>query len=256
MTQIISVSNQKGGVGKTTTAINLGAELATRGYRVLLVDVDPQANSTSGMGFGKDEPDTVMDVLFKRKKVSETVRPTGVEKFWILPSGRELVSAELNMHRFSSREYRLKSVLDGVQNGYDVVFLDTPPSLGLLTVNALTAADYILIPIQCEYFALEGLSDLMTTLEKIRGSLNPFLEIAGILLTMFDERTNLSFQVAEEVRNFFPQKVFHTYIPRNVRLSESPSFGKPITEYDPGCRGAEAYRRLASEFSRRCLRRT
>ncbi|HPR63252.1 MAG TPA: ParA family protein [Thermoanaerobaculia bacterium] len=250
---IYTVSNQKGGVGKTTTAVNLAAELALLGKKILLVDIDPQANATTGLGFGKDEVHNVFTVLFNKVSIDDAIRETIVQNLYIVPANRDLVSAEINLHDLPDREYRLKTVLDGIQKSYDLIFLDTPPSLGLLTVNALAAADALLIPIQCEYYALEGLSDLVGTVDRVRGSLNPFLELAGIVLTMVDERTNLSQQVADEVRRYFPDRVFQSMIPRNVRLSECPSFGKPISLYDPRCKGAEAYRELALEFLQRRL---
>jgi chromosome partitioning protein len=255
MGKIIAVSNQKGGVGKTTTAINLGAALAQDGTRVLLVDVDPQGNLTSGLGLREraTAAATVYESLMSIESSSAQLRrlDTAIEGLSLVPADRRLTGAEIEMVPLPERESRLRAILQRVNSQYDFVFIDTPPSLGLLTLNALVAADAVLIPLHCEYFALEGLADLVATLRRVRTALNPGLEIAGVLLTMHDERTNLGQQVAREIRNFFGDKVFSTVIPRNVRLGEAPSHGMPVTLYDPRSRGAEAYRALAREFLNR-----
>ena len=251
MGKIIAFANQKGGVGKTTTAINLAAALSERGKRVLLCDFDPQGNATSGFGVDPRSLETsVYDLI-----VSEDpdTKSGIVQTKWvdIIGANVNLAGAELDLIAMDHREARLKLVLDKVKDEYDYVFIDCPPSLELLTLNALCAADSLLVPLQGEYYALEGLSDLMNTVRLVRRSLNPKLEIEGVLLTMFDGRTNLAIQVAQEVKRFFPGKVYATVIPRNVRLSEAPSHGKPITSYDRSCRGAEAYVQLAQEFLKR-----
>ena len=248
MTAIITVTNQKGGVGKTTTAVNLAAELARIGKKVVIIDIDPQGNATSGLGISREGLSGLYEVLFEDVLFQDVLINTTVKGLDLVPANRSLLSAEMELVSMTDREYRLKSVLGSINGHYDLAFIDTPPSLGLLTVNALTAADGILIPIQCEYYALEGLSELLRTYEKIRDSLNPFLEITGIVMTMYDERTNLSSQVFEEVKRYFQEKVFDTIIPRNVRLSEAPGFGKPVYQHDPACRGALAYQLLAEEM--------
>lgn len=251
MTAIITITNQKGGVGKTTTAVNLAAELARIGKKVVIIDIDPQGNATSGLGISREGVAGLYEVLFENVLFQDVLLNTTVKGLDLVPANRSLLSAEMELVTMTDREYRLKSVLGSINGRYDLVFIDTPPSLGLLTVNALTAADGILIPIQCEYYALEGLSELLRTYERIRDSLNPFLEITGIVMTMYDERTNLSSQVFEEVKRYFQEKVFDTIIPRNVRLSEAPGFGKPVYQHDPGCRGALAYKLLAEEMINR-----
>ena len=246
MAKTIAIVNQKGGVGKTTTCVNLAAALNEAGQRVLLCDFDPQANSTSGMGVDKTVSKGVYDVLIRDIPTQDALVHT---KFGdVLPSNKALAGAGIELIGMERREFLLKEALEQVRADYDFIFIDCPPSLELLTLNALCAADAILVPVQGEYFALEGLSDLMNTVRIVRRSLNPGLELEGVLLTMFDGRTNLALQVAEEVKHYFPGKVYATVIPRNVRLSEAPSHGKPITAYDRSSRGAEAYTALAAEF--------
>lgn len=246
MAKTIAIVNQKGGVGKTTTCVNLVAALSESGQRVLLCDFDPQANSTSGMGVDKTVSKGVYDVLIEDLPTEEVIVHT---KFGdVLPSNKALAGAGIELIGLEQREFLLRQALEQVKERYDFIFIDCPPSLELLTLNALCAADAILVPVQGEYFALEGLSDLMNTVRIVRRSLNPKLELEGVLLTMFDGRTNLALQVAEEVKHYFPGKVYATVIPRNVRLSEAPSHGKPITAYDRASRGAEAYAAFAGEF--------
>lgn len=248
MAKIIAVVNQKGGVGKTTTTVNITAALNGLGKRVLLCDFDPQANATSGMGVDKNTASpNVYDVLING---ADPARAVVITKYGdVLPSNKALAGAGIEMIAIENREKLLKGALDALADSYDYIFIDCPPSLELLTVNALCAAHSLLVPVQCEYYALEGLSDLLSTVRLIKRGLNPPLALEGVLLTMFDSRTNLSLQVAEEVKRHFPGQVFATVIPRNVRLSEAPSHGKPISAYDPYSRGAEAYRLLAEEMS-------
>ncbi len=246
MKRTIAIVNQKGGVGKSTTAVNLGACLAEAGVRTLLADLDPQANSTSGLGVGRDLPTgSLYDVLLNGVDLRRVVVPTEVPGLDLAPSTIHLAGAEVELVGSGSPERRLEAAL--MPADYPVVLLDCPPSLGMLTVNALTAAGEALIPIQCEYYALEGLGQLLRSIELVRKHLNPALDIGGVVLTMYDARTNLSEQVASEVRRFFKEKVFDTVVPRSVRLAEAPSYGKPITLYDPDSRGAQAYRSLAQE---------
>ena len=248
MAKIIAVVNQKGGVGKTTTTVNITAALKNLGKQVLLCDFDPQANATSGMGVDKNTASpNVYDVLINGADPAKAVVSTKYGD--VLPSNKALAGAGIEMISIENREKLLKNALDTLSGGYDYIFIDCPPSLELLTVNALCAAHSLLVPVQCEYYALEGLSDLLATVRLIKRGLNPPLALEGVLLTMFDSRTNLSLQVAEEVKRHFPGQVFATVIPRNVRLSEAPSHGKPISAYDPYSRGAEAYRLLAEEMS-------
>ena len=246
MAKIIATVNQKGGVGKTTTCVNLAAALAEAGQRVLLCDFDPQANATSGMGVDKTVSKGVYGVLIGEIPAAEAVVRTRFGD--VLPSNKALAGAAIELIGIENREFLLRDALDSLREQYDFIFIDCPPSLELLTLNALCAADTILVPVQAEYYALEGLSDLMNTIRLVRRGLNPRLELEGVLLTMFDGRTNLALQVAEEVKHYFPSKVYATVIPRNVRLSEAPSHGKPITAYDRSSRGAEAYTTLAAEF--------
>ncbi len=254
MTKIVSLVNQKGGVGKTTTAINLGASLAACERRVLLVDLDPQANATSGVGIAKNEEQSIYPVLVDGLSLGSIIRSTDLPMLHIAPSSVDLVGADVELGVAEHREFRLQRALADVAPQYDYVLVDSPPSLSLLTINGLTAADAVLVPMQCEYFAIEGIAQLLNTIERVRDNLNPDLEIEGIVLTMFDERMNLARQVAEEVRSHFGEKVYRTVIPRNVRLGEAPSFGKPIILYDIRSRGSEAYVNLAREFIARAER--
>ena len=246
----IAVSNQKGGVGKTTTSINLGACLAMSGVRTLIIDLDPQGNATSGLGVesGNGDAGTVYDALLNDVPAEDILRQTVVDSLWLLPSDINLTAAELELMSEDAREFRLRAVVESLKEKVDFVIIDCPPSLGLLTVNALTAADSVIIPLQTEYYALEGLKALMNTIDMIRGSFNPELDIEGVLFTMFDGRTSLSNQVVEEVRTHYRSAVFQTIIPRNIRLSEAPSHGLPVSLYDAKSKGAEAYIDLAREL--------
>ena len=248
MAQIISVANQKGGVGKTTTTVNLGACLASLGKKVLLVDMDAQGNATSGVGIRKpDVTRDIYDVLVNELPIDEATLITEHENVSIVPATLQLAGAEIELTSMMARESRLKGSLAEVSSQYDYILIDCPPSLGHLTINSFTASDSILIPVQCEYYALEGLSQLLNTVRLVQKHFNPELEIEGVLLTMYDARTNLGNEVVEEVRKYFREKVYETIIPRNIRLSEAPSHGKPIIDYDPRSRGAEVYQALAKE---------
>ena len=252
MTRIIAIANQKGGVAKTTTAVNLSACLAELGKRILLVDLDPQGNATSGVGIQKNKLNQcIYNVLIDNVPIETVIQKTELKNLQVIPARIQLAGAEIELVSQLSRENILKESLKGLAEDYDFIFIDCPPSLGLLTLNGLTAASDVLIPIQCEYYALEGLTLLMNTLEMVRKHLNPKLNIFGVLLTMFDARTNLSIQVVDEVKKYFRQKVFKTIVPRTVRLGEAPSFGKPIVLYDGRSRGAEVYRDLAQEVLER-----
>ena len=252
MAKVLAITNQKGGVGKTTTAVNLAACLGALGRRVLLVDFDPQGNATSGVGLDKTAQEkTVYQLMVSAENVREVIRQTEYD-LDVIPANVELAGAEVELATAGEgREARLKAAIDQVRDDYDFILIDSPPSLGLLSLNALTAADGVLIPIQCEFYALEGVSELMRTLDLVRDGLNPSLEVSGVLLTMFDARTNLSGQVADEVREFFKEKVYETVIPRTVRLSEAPSYGMPIIAYDIHAKGAEVYTELAKEVDAR-----
>lgn len=249
MGKIIAIANQKGGVGKTTTAINLSASIATNSKSVLLIDIDPQSNATNGFGFSQNQiKDTIYEVLIGTSTLEEALLNTEIQNLKLIPSNINLVGAEIELVNFSNREKILKSKLDSAKEKFDFVFIDCPPSLGLLTVNALTSADSVIIPVQCEYYALEGLSKLLNTIHMVKVSLNPKLNIEGVLLTMFDSRLRLSNQVAQEIWNLFGSKAFKTVINRNVRLSEAPSHGKPIILYDPTSIGCRNYLELAREL--------
>ncbi len=249
LAKTIAIVNQKGGVGKTTTAVNLVAALGMKGKKVLLVDIDPQGNATSGLGVDKRGlTNSVYDVLINSTNAKDGILHTKFKGVDLLPANIDLAGAELELAEQRNRENRLKAGLAPVYEEYDYIFLDCPPALGLITINALNASDTFLVPIQCEYYALEGLSQLLTTARQIKRLYNPYLELEGVILTMYDGRLNLTQQVVEEVKKFFPKKVYATVIPRNVRLSEAPSFGQPVSYYDKASRGAEAYDALAEEF--------
>jgi chromosome partitioning protein len=252
LARIVAIVNQKGGVAKTTTAVNLASSLVERGSKVLLIDLDPQGNATSGCGIMKHRLSRcIYDVIINEEDIRNVILDTELKHMKVAPARIELAGAEIELVALSQRESKLVSALEEISVDYDFILIDCPPSLGLLTLNALCAATDVLIPIQCEYYALEGLSLLMNTLDKVRKSLNPDLEVLGVLLTMFDARTNLSIQVVDEVKRYFRDKVFRTIIPRNVRLSEAPSHGQPIILYDTKSRGAEVYRDLAEEVLER-----
>ena len=251
MGKTIAIANQKGGVGKTTTAINLSACLGQRGKKVLLIDSDPQGNASSGYGIDKDGVElSTYDCLVNDVPLDEIIIKTEYKNLWISPGNINLAGAELELVDVENREYQLKSALSLVKDNFDFIIIDCPPSLGLITLNAFGAADSILIPIQCEYYALEGLSQLTKTIKLVKQGLNPSLKIEGVLLTMFDSRTNLSVQVVEDVRKYFGATVYKTVIPRNVRLSEAPSYGQPVTAFDSRSKGAECYKKLAGEVIR------
>ena len=248
MGRIIAIANQKGGVGKTTTAINLSACLAEKGQRVLVIDIDPQGNTTSGLGIAKDNVDnTIYEVMLQEIDISDAICKDIFENLDIIPSNVNLAGAEIDLIDIENREYILKNAINTVRNNYDYVILDCPPSLSMLTVNAMTAADTVLVPIQCEYYALEGLTQLIHTINLVKKKLNPLLELEGVVFTMYDSRTNLSLQVVENVKDNLKQNIYKTIIPRNIRLAEAPSHGLPINLYDPRSSGAESYDLLAEE---------
>jgi chromosome partitioning protein len=251
MGTVYAIANQKGGVGKTTTAINLAACVAEAGYETLLVDIDPQSNATLGLGLDKNVRPTVYDALVGDRPLAEAIVPSGIPHLGVVPAGPDLAGANVELPRLAGSENRLREALAPVRDRYAFVLLDCPPSLGPLTVNALVAADRVIVPVQAEYFALEGLAGLLDTLALVQRELNPRLTVAGMLLTMHDGRTRLAQDVEREVRQHFPQLVFNTVIPRNVRIGESPSFGKPVIHYDPHCAGADAYFELAKEVAAR-----
>lgn len=249
MGKIISFTNQKGGVGKTTTCINLAAYVAAMGKKVLVLDLDSQGNATSGLGIEKNkELKTIYDIISGDAVVNDVIRPTIIEDLDIIPATVDLAGAEIEMVQMPQREKIIKGILDSIKNSYDFIMIDCPPSLGLITVNALTASDSIIIPIQCEFFPLEGLTQLMNTIKLVKYHLNPSIDIEGVVMTMKDKRSNLTAQVSDEILKFFGKRVFFTYIPRNIRLAEAPSHGEPILIYEPYSKGAEAYMSLAEEF--------
>ena len=248
MGKIVSIANQKGGVGKTTTSINLSTILAKKGKKVLMIDADPQGNASSGVGLDKESEESVYDILINETQMDEVVKKTNIKNLWVCPSNINLAGAEVELVSFMSREYRLKEKLDVIKDKYDYIIIDCPPSLGLITLNAFTASDSVLIPVQCEYYALEGLGQLINTINLVKKHLNKSIEIEGALLTMYDIRTNLSNQVVNEVKKYFNDKVYKNVIPRNVKLSEAPSYGMPISIYDPRSKGAKSYEKFVKEF--------
>ena len=251
MGTVYAIANQKGGVGKTTTAVNLAACVAEAGYESLLIDMDPQSNATLGLGLGKDSPETIYDVLLGGARLEDVIGPTGIDNLSIVPAGPDLAGAAVELPRIAGSEGRLRDALAEVRSRFVFTLLDCPPSLGPLTVNALVAAERVIVPVQAEYFALEGLAGLLDTLSLIQRELNPRLTVAGMLLTMHDGRTRLAQDVEHEIRSHFPELVFDTVIPRNVRVGEAPSFGKPVIHHDPHCAGADAYFELAKEVAAR-----
>ncbi|MBM3707164.1 MAG: ParA family protein [Actinobacteria bacterium] len=248
LSRVIAIANQKGGVGKSTTAVNMAGYLGDLGYRTLIIDFDPQSNSTSGLGIERDNIKiSVYDIIIGGEEPAKAILKTPFKNLYIIPSSIQLAGAEVELVSTMKREYKLKQAIDKIKEDYDFIIIDCPPALSLLTINALTSAGEVLIPIQCEYYALEGLGQLVNTINLIKENLNENLRITGVVMTMFDQRTRLSEQVIEEVKTYFPDKVYETIIPRNIRLSEAPSYGKPILEYDPGCKGAIAYKNLTKE---------
>ena len=248
MGKIVSLANQKGGVGKTTTTVNLGTILAKRGKKVLLIDADPQGNATSGLGIEKEVEYSTYDILVNDATLKDAIQDTIIKNLKVCPANMSLAGAEVELVSMMSREQRLKEKLDEVKDDFDYILIDCPPSLGLITLNAFTASNSVLIPVQCEYFALEGLGQLINTINLVKKHLNKEIQIEGALLTMYDIRTNLSNQVVKEVKKYFENKVYKTVIPRNIRLTEAPSYGLPITEYDPKSKGAKAYEKFVREF--------
>lgn len=248
MAKVISIANQKGGVGKTTTAVNLSACLAQKNKKVLLVDIDPQGNATSGLGVESHDGKSVYDVIINEIDIKDTLKETMLKKLFVCPANIDLAGAEVELVSMVSRETRLKDAIDSIRDEFDYIIIDCPPSLGLITLNAFTASDSVLVPIQCEYYALEGLGQLINTIKLVQKHLNKTLEIEGVVLTMYDSRTNLSTQVAHEVEKYFGNKVFQTIIPRNIRLSEAPSHGLPISLYDRESKGSETYKKLTKEL--------
>ncbi len=246
--KVIAITNQKGGVGKSTTAVNVSSCLGNLDYKTLLVDLDPQYNSTSGLGISYDDiKSSIYNIIILNSDPREILLETSFKNLFVIPSSIQLAGAEVELVSVLKREYKLAMAIDKIRDSFDFIIIDCPPALGLLTINALTCADEVLIPIQCEYYALEGLGQLLSTINLVRENLNERLEINGVVMTMYDSRTKLSEQVVEEVKAYFPNKVYKTIIPRNIRLSEAPSYGKPISEYDPRCKGAAAYKKLTKE---------
>lgn len=252
MARIITIANQKGGVGKTTTAINLSACLCDLGKKVLLIDTDPQGNTTSGLGYNKNKiAVSIYDLFINQEKIKQAILSTSIPGLSLIPANISLTGAEIELVNLEQREYRIKNILDSLKENYDYVFIDCPPSLGLITINGLTAANSILIPVQCAYYAMEGLGQLLSTIKLVKNRLNSNLKVEGILLTMYDVRTNLSYQVAKEIKIHFREKVYETIIPTNVKLAEAPGFGKPITLHDSQSKGAKCYQQLAKEVLKR-----